>query len=266
MGEELYRVSGRGPGDFDALMVYDHFTAMVLMSLEDFQLCPKGEGGPYVADGNLRLDGPLPTNTHGGNLAEAYAHGMSHVYEAVKQVRGTAINQIDGAENVLVIAGREPVADQRHGRERGPVSERMSEQMEGLPGPALEVTTEGYWLAAGRGTARHPALRHVRDAPAPAHRGVLRVPVARLVVGRAARHRHVYTYTWTDRPVAPQLQHLGVYNITVVELDGTQGEPVRLLTRVVDVERDDLVVDLPVEVAFDPIDDHVALPVFRPRA
>ena len=75
---------------------------------------------------------------------------------------------------------------------------------------------------------------------------------------------HVYTYTWTDRPVAPQLQHLGVYNITVVELDGTQGEPVRLLTRVVDVERDDLVVDLPVEVTFDPIDDQVALPDLPP--
>lgn len=108
VAEDLYRVSGRGPADFDALMVYDHFTAMVLMSLEDFQLCPKGEGGPYVADGNLRLDGPLPTNTHGGNLAEAYAHGMSHIYEAVKQVRGTANNQIDGAETVLVIAGASP--------------------------------------------------------------------------------------------------------------------------------------------------------------
>ena len=50
----------------------------------------------------------MPTNTHGGNLAEAYTHGMSHVYEAVSQVRGTAINQIDGAENVLVIAGASP--------------------------------------------------------------------------------------------------------------------------------------------------------------
>jgi acetyl-CoA acetyltransferase len=105
---DLYRVSGRAPGDFDALMVYDHFTAMVLMSLEDFGLCPKGDGGPYAADGNLRLDGALPTNTHGGNLAEAYAHGMSHVYEAVRQIRGTSHNQIDGAENVLLIAGASP--------------------------------------------------------------------------------------------------------------------------------------------------------------
>jgi uncharacterized OB-fold protein len=76
----------------------------------------------------------------------------------------------------------------------------------------------------------------------------------------------VYSYTWTDRPIAPALEHLGVYNITVVELDGTRGEPVRLLTRVVDVERDDLVVGLAVTVDFDRVDERVALPVFRPTA
>ncbi len=106
--ETVYRMGGVGPTDLDAVMVYDHFTPMVLMSLEDFGICPKGEGGPYVADGNLRLDGPLPTNTHGGNLAEAYAHGMNHVNEAVRQLRGTAINQASGAETVLVIGGAGP--------------------------------------------------------------------------------------------------------------------------------------------------------------
>ena len=94
VAEALYRMGGVGPGDLDAAMIYDHFTPMVLMSLEDFRICPKGEGGPYVADGNLGLDGPLPVNTHGGNLAEAYAHGMNHVEEAVRQLRGTALNQV----------------------------------------------------------------------------------------------------------------------------------------------------------------------------
>jgi acetyl-CoA acetyltransferase len=106
--EELYRVSGRSVDDLDAVMVYDHFTAMAIMSLEDFGICKKGEGGPYVADGNLRLDGPLPVNTHGGNLAEVYAHGMTHVFEAVHQVRGDANNQVADAENILVIAGSSP--------------------------------------------------------------------------------------------------------------------------------------------------------------
>jgi len=108
VAEELYRLSGLSITDMDAAMVYDHFTGMVLMALEDFGFCAKGEGGPYAAAGNLGLDGPLPVNTHGGNLAEAYTHGMTHVNEAVRQIRGTAINQIDGATNVLVVGGAGP--------------------------------------------------------------------------------------------------------------------------------------------------------------
>jgi len=81
---------------------------MVITSLEDFGFCAKGEGGPYVEAGNLGLDGPLPVNPHGGNLAEAYTHGMSHVNEAVRQIRGTAINQVAGVTNVLVVGGAGP--------------------------------------------------------------------------------------------------------------------------------------------------------------
>jgi acetyl-CoA acetyltransferase len=108
VAKALYRMGGVGPVELDAAMIYDHFTPMVLMSLEDFQICPKGEGGPYVAEGNLGLDGPLPVNTHGGNLAEAYAHGMNHVEEAVRQLRGTARLQVPEAETVLVICGAGP--------------------------------------------------------------------------------------------------------------------------------------------------------------
>jgi acetyl-CoA acetyltransferase len=117
---ELYRLAGVSPTDLDVAMIYDHFTAMVIMSLEDFGICPKGEGGAYVADGNLGLGGPLPINTHGGNLAEAYAHGMNHVNEAVRQLRGTAINQIDGARTVLVAggAGPSPTSGMILGRDR----------------------------------------------------------------------------------------------------------------------------------------------------
>jgi acetyl-CoA acetyltransferase len=81
---------------------------MALMGLEDFQFVPKGHSGPFVADGNIRREGKLPVNTHGGNLAEVYNHGMSHVYEAMRQLRGTSCNQIDGAELVLVVAGSSP--------------------------------------------------------------------------------------------------------------------------------------------------------------
>jgi len=106
--EEVYRQAGVGPADVDVALIYDHFTPMVLMGLEDFGFCPRGESGPFVADGNIRREGSLPVNTHGGNLSEVYLHGMTHVLEAVRQLRGTAANQIDGAEVALVVAGAGP--------------------------------------------------------------------------------------------------------------------------------------------------------------
>jgi acetyl-CoA acetyltransferase len=106
--EEVYRQAGVGPDDIDVAMIYDHFTPLVLMGLEDFGFCKPGESGPFVADGNIRREGALPVNTHGGNLAEVYLHGMTHVLEAVRQLRGTSVNQVDGAEVALVVAGAGP--------------------------------------------------------------------------------------------------------------------------------------------------------------
>ena len=77
------------PADVDVALLYDHFSPMVIMQLEDYGFCGIGEGGPFVADGNIRWpDGGLPVNTHGGNLSEAYIIGMTHVKEAVEQLRG----------------------------------------------------------------------------------------------------------------------------------------------------------------------------------
>jgi acetyl-CoA acetyltransferase len=79
---------------------------MVIMQLEDYGFAPIGEGGNFVADGHIRWpNGSLPVNTHGGNLSEAYIIGMTHVKEAVEQMRGTAVNQVDGAEIALVTGG-----------------------------------------------------------------------------------------------------------------------------------------------------------------
>ncbi|MGE3834457.1 MAG: lipid-transfer protein [Acidimicrobiia bacterium] len=108
IGNDLYANAGIGPDEVDLANIYDHFTPMVLMGLEDFQLVPKGESGPFVADGNIRVGGRMPVNPHGGNLAEVYNHGMSHVYEAMRQLRGTSPNQVDGAEVALVVAGSSP--------------------------------------------------------------------------------------------------------------------------------------------------------------
>ena len=75
--------------------------------------------------------------------------------------------------------------------------------------------------------------------------------------------RFSFTQPYPDYDL-PGLAALGSYNTTVVELDGTNGV-VRILTRITDIEREELVVGLPVEVHFDPAGEGVALPVFRPR-
>ena len=99
----LWAGAGIGPGDVDVAQLYDHFTGLVLLSLEDFGFCAKGDGGPFAASGALAWpDGSLPMNTHGGSLSEAYVHGLNHVVEGVRQLRGESTCQVEGAETCLV--------------------------------------------------------------------------------------------------------------------------------------------------------------------
>ena len=96
-------MAGCGPGDVDVVQLYENFTGMVLMALEDFGFCTRGEGGPFVEDGKLRWpDGSLPLNTAGGNLSEAYVHGLNLVVEGVRQMRGESTCQVTDAEVCLV--------------------------------------------------------------------------------------------------------------------------------------------------------------------
>src|SRR5919201_6441071 len=98
-------MSGLRPGDIAAAVLYDHFTPFVLMQLEELGVCARGEARQFVADGEIGLDGSLPVNPNGGQLGEAYIHGMNGIAEAVRQVRGTAVNQIDGLEHALATGG-----------------------------------------------------------------------------------------------------------------------------------------------------------------
>lgn len=100
--ETLYRRAGLGPADIDVAQLYDCFTITVLMQLEDWGFCDKGDGGPFAASGAIGLGGGLPINTGGGHLSEGYIHGMNHVVEGVRQMRGTSSNQVEGAEVCLV--------------------------------------------------------------------------------------------------------------------------------------------------------------------
>ena len=105
VARQLYETAGIGPGDIQTAILYDHFTPFVLVQLEEFGFCGRGEAKDFVRGGNLELGGSLPINTHGGQLGEAYIHGMNGIAEGVRQVRGTSVNQVPGAEHVLVTAG-----------------------------------------------------------------------------------------------------------------------------------------------------------------
>jgi acetyl-CoA acetyltransferase len=107
VGGELWRQSGLAPADMPMAILYDHFTPYVLMQLEELGFCGRGEAPGFIADGAIEIGGRLPLNTHGGQLGEAYIHGMNGIAEAVRQVRGTAVNQVQAAasSHVLVTAG-----------------------------------------------------------------------------------------------------------------------------------------------------------------
>jgi acetyl-CoA acetyltransferase len=113
VADRIWAQTGLKASDMDVALIYDHFSPMVLMQLEDYGFCEKGEGSDYVLSGKLRYDGAtggrvnggVPVNTHGGNLNEAYIIGMTHIVEGVEQVRGTAINQVKDAQFALVTGG-----------------------------------------------------------------------------------------------------------------------------------------------------------------
>jgi acetyl-CoA acetyltransferase len=102
---QIWETSGLTPDDIKTAVLYDHFTPFVLAQLEEFGFCKPGEAKDFIADGAIEIGGRLPINTHGGQLGEAYLHGMNGVAEGVRQVRGTSVNQVDGAEHVLVTGG-----------------------------------------------------------------------------------------------------------------------------------------------------------------
>jgi acetyl-CoA acetyltransferase len=103
---KLWDQSELTPDDVDVAQIYDAFTPLILLSLEGYGFCKRGEAGDFVMDGNLRWgSGSLPTNTSGGGLSEAYVHGFNLVTEGVRQIRGTSTSQVDNAQTCLVTSG-----------------------------------------------------------------------------------------------------------------------------------------------------------------
>jgi acetyl-CoA acetyltransferase len=105
VARQLFETAELGPDDIQTAVLYDHFTPFVLCQLEEFGFCKPGEAKDFIRDGRIEIGGTLPINTHGGQLGEAYIHGMNGIAEGVRQVRGSAANQVPNVENVLVTAG-----------------------------------------------------------------------------------------------------------------------------------------------------------------
>ena len=100
--QTAFAMAGMKPADIDVAQIYDCFTIAVLMTLEDYGFCAKGQGGQFVQDGRIELGGELPINTSGGLLSETGMPGLQLVIEGVRQMRGESVNQVKGARTCAV--------------------------------------------------------------------------------------------------------------------------------------------------------------------
>lgn len=106
LAAELFAKAQLSPRDIDVAQLYDHFSGLVLMALEDYGFCGPGESGDFVDEGQIRWPkGRLPVNTSGGQLSEAYVHGMNLAVEGVRQLRGESCSQVVGATTCLITGG-----------------------------------------------------------------------------------------------------------------------------------------------------------------
>ncbi|MGH8830825.1 MAG: lipid-transfer protein [Polaromonas sp.] len=105
VAKQLWQQSRLTPDDIQTAVIYDHFTPFVLPQLEEFGFVKRGEAKDFIRAGQHARGGRLPINTHGGQLGEAYIHGMNGIAEGVRQVRGSSVNQVADVHNVLVTAG-----------------------------------------------------------------------------------------------------------------------------------------------------------------
>lgn len=105
-GKRAYEMAGVKPSDIDVAQLYDCFSIVPLIELEELGFCEPGEGGAFFADGRASIGGKLPINTHGGMLSHAHAGaagGLFGIVEGVRQLRGgLGPRQVEGAELALV--------------------------------------------------------------------------------------------------------------------------------------------------------------------
>ncbi len=105
-GEMAFRMAGLGPSDVDFAELYDCFSIVPIVTLEDYGFCKKGEGGAFVEGGRIHLEGELPICTSGGLLGETGMPGMQHILESVRQVRREAGERQVARSAVGLVSGQ----------------------------------------------------------------------------------------------------------------------------------------------------------------
>ena len=104
--EVLWRNADFKPEDVKVAQLYDAFSPLIPLSLEGYGFCKRGEGGSFTDDGGIEWpNGRLPVNTAGGGMSEAYVHGFNLITEAVRQIRGTSVCQVENAHTGLISSG-----------------------------------------------------------------------------------------------------------------------------------------------------------------
>jgi acetyl-CoA acetyltransferase len=114
VAQRLWDASGLKPSDIQVAMIYENFSPIVFLQLESLGFCGRGEAKDFIAEGHIGPGGSIPVNTNGGLLGEAYIHGINNIIEGVRQLRGSAANQIDRVDNVVVASGRSALILTRH--------------------------------------------------------------------------------------------------------------------------------------------------------
>ncbi len=109
--QKAFAMAGITVDDIDVVQAYDCYTYTVLVTLEDYGFCEKGDGGPFVADGKLAPGGSLPTNTGGGQLSAFYMWGMTPLSEGIIQTRGQGADRQVAKHDIVLVTGNGGILD-----------------------------------------------------------------------------------------------------------------------------------------------------------
>ena len=155
-GRAAMAMAGIGPADVTMCQIYDCYTYTVLVTLEDYGFCAKGEGGAFAASGALAPGGSLPVNTGGGQLSAYYMWGFTPLSEAIIQARGDGGARQSAAADVILVSGNGGILA-HHGTLVVSPHPAGSRPGSGARGPAAGEPAAGEPVAAGGPAAGGPA-------------------------------------------------------------------------------------------------------------